>query len=282
MLPPSASGFISTSRHVATPCSIASRPDCQEDPTPDLGEVTVVITALNEADSLPYVLLDLPRVQRVIVVDNGSTDDTPTVALAHGAQVVHERTRGYGAACLKGLETIRELIAAGEKTPQIIVFLDGDYSDHPELLPELVEPILSHLADFVLGSRLAGQREKGAMPWQSVFGNRFACFLMRRFFGAQYTDLGPFRAIDYQALCRLGMTDRNFGWTIEMQIKAMRAGLRIMEVPVPYRRRIGKSKISGTVRGTFMAGMKILYTLGKYGLRGQRLSEAECVRQTPQ
>ncbi len=270
-----------TSRHVTTPGSIASRPDCREEPTPNLGEVTVVIPALNEAASLPYVLLDLPRVQRVIVVDNGSTDDTPVVALSHGAEVVHEKSRGYGAACLKGLATIRERIAAGEKPPQAIVFLDGDYSDHPELLPDLVEPILSDRADFVLGSRLAGHREKGAMPWQSVFGNRFACFLMRRLFGAQYSDLGPFRAIDYQALCRLGMTDRNFGWTIEMQIKAMRAGLRTMEVPVPYRRRIGRSKISGTVQGTLMAGMKILYTLGMYGLRRPHMPRIECLRKTP-
>lgn len=250
--------------------SNASRRDRPSTPTPGLDGVTVVIPALNEAASLPYVLQDLPRVQRVIVVDNGSTDNTPVVALAHGAEVVHEKTRGYGAACLKGLATIRELIAAGEKPPQVIVFLDGDYSDHPELLPELAEPILTNRADFVLGSRLAGQRERGAIPPQSIFGNRLACILMRRLFGAEYSDLGPFRAIEYQALCRLGMTDRNFGWTIEMQIKAVRAGLRTTEVPVPYRRRIGKSKISGTLLGSFKAGAKILYTIGKYGLNRTR------------
>lgn len=255
---------------MTTLSSVESRHDRQDMPAPDLSKVTVVIPALNEAASLPYVLLDLPKGQRVIVVDNESTDDTPTVALGHGAQVVHERARGYGAACLKGLETIRELIAAGEKTPQIVVFLDGDYSDHPELLPALVQPIFSHRADFVLGSRPAGQREKGAMLWQSVFGNRFACFHMRRLFGAHYSDLGPFLAIEYQALCRLGMIDRNFGWTIEMQIKATRAGLRTMEVPVPYRRRIGKSKISGTLLGSSKAGAKILYTIGKFGLNRPR------------
>jgi hypothetical protein len=146
-----------------------------------------------------------------------------------------------------------------------VVFLDADYSDHPELLPQLVEPILQDQADLVLGSRLAGRREPGAMPPQSVFGNHLACFLMRWLFGAKYTDLGPFRAIGYPALCKLEMADRNFGWTIEMQIKAVRAGLRIREVPVPYRRRVGHSKISGTVAGSVRAGGKILWTIARYG-----------------
>jgi glycosyltransferase involved in cell wall biosynthesis len=232
-----------------------------------LNEVTVVIPAFNEEQALPLVLRDLPKVGRVIVVNNASTDATAAVAFAHGATVVHEAQRGYGAACLRGLTAIRDLIGAGDDPPRVVVFLDADYSDHAELLPKLVEPIFIGQADFVLGSRLLGERESGAMPPQSVFGNRLACFLMRLFFGVRYSDLGPFRAIDYQALCKLGMSDQDFGWTIEMQIKAARAGLRTVEIPVPYRRRVGQSKISGTLAGTFKAGTKILYTIAKHGLR---------------
>ncbi len=239
-----------------------------------LNEVTIVIPALNEERSLPLVLRDLPTVGRVIVVDNGSTDATAAIASAHGAMVVHEPQRGYGAACLHGLEAIRELTDAGDAPPRVVVFLDADYSDHPELLPRLVEPIFDGRADFVLGSRLAGSREPGAMPPQSVFGNYLACFLLRVFFGVRYSDLGPFRAIDYQTLCGLRMTDRNFGWTIEMQIKAARAGLRTIEIPVPYRRRVGQSKISGTIGGTLKAGVKILYTIAKYGLRRTKGAES--------
>lgn len=231
-----------------------------------LNEVTVVIPAFNEEVSLPLVLRDLPRVRRAIVVDNASTDATAAVAFAYGATVVHEPKRGYGAACLRGLAAVRELIEAGEPPPRVVVFLDADYSDHPELLPDLVEPIFSGSADFVLGSRMQGQREPGAMPLQSLLGNRLACFLLRCLFAGRYTDLGPFRAIDYRALCNLGMTDRNFGWTIEMQIKAARFGLRTVEIPVPYRRRIGQSKISGTLSGSVKAGAKIFYTIAKYGL----------------
>jgi hypothetical protein len=165
------------------------------------------------------------------------------------------------------LAAIAESVESGSPAPQVVAFVDADYSDHPNLLPQIVEPILQGRADFVLGSRLAGRREPGAMPPQSVYGNRFACWLLRLLFGAGYTDLGPFRAMDYRRLCELGMTDRNFGWTIEMQIKAVRAGLRILEIPVPYRRRVGASKISGTLRGTIQAGTKILYTIAKYGTR---------------
>jgi glycosyltransferase involved in cell wall biosynthesis len=227
--------------------------------------VTVIIPALNEEASLPRVLDDLPAVGRVIVVDNGSTDATARLAAEAGSWVVAELRRGYGAACLRGLAEVADLIAQGEVPPRIVVFLDADYSDHPDLLPALVEPIFAGTADFVLGSRLLGEREPGAMHPQSLFGNRLACFLMRRLFGGRYTDLGPFRAIAYPALLRLGMVDRNFGWTVEMQIKATRAGLRTLEVPVPYRRRIGRSKISGTFVGTVKAGVKILYIIGKYG-----------------
>ena len=238
--------------------------------SPLLAAVTVIIPALNEEKSLPRVLGDLPPVGEVIVVDNGSTDATAEAAKQGGAIVVHEPQRGYGAACLRGLAAIRERTQRGKtgsKTgSKVVVFLDADYSDHPELLPDLVAPILSGEADFVLGSRLLGQREPGAMPPQSIYGNKLACFLMRLLFGVRYTDLGPFRAIDYHKLCGLEMQDENFGWTIEMQIKAARAGLRTLEIPAPYRKRIGASKISGTVRGTIGAGTKILYTIAKYGL----------------
>ncbi len=225
--------------------------------------VTVIIPAFNEEDSLPRVLEDLPSVGRVIVVDNGSEDSTAAVAMLGGAAVVSERQRGYGAACLAGLNDVRQSVAAGDPPPEVIVFLDADYSDHPELLPTLVSPILSGEADFVLGSRTSGEREHGVMPPQSVYGNRLACFLMRILFGANYTDLGPFRAIGYSQLRSLDMVDRNFGWTVEMQIKATRANLRTLEIPVPYRRRVGTSKISGTIK----AGSKVLYLIAKYGLR---------------
>lgn len=230
-----------------------------------LEDVWVVIPARNEEASLPWVLGDLPPVGRVIVADNGSTDTTANIARVRGANVVGEERRGYGSACLAGLAEIRRRVQAGEQPPRVVVFLDADYSDHPDQLPLLVEPILRGEADFVLGSRLLGERELGAMPPQSVYGNKLACWLMRMLWRARYTDLGPFRAIGYPALLVLDMRDRNFGWTVEMQIKATVAGLRTLEIPVPYRRRIGQSKISGTISGTIKAGVKILYTIAKYG-----------------
>lgn len=231
-----------------------------------LNDVTVAIPAFNEQDALPLVLRDLPEVGSVIVANNGSTDRTAEVARAAGAIVVDEPRRGYGAACLAALGEVRRRIETGGSAPRIVVFVDADYSDHPEQLPELVAPIFENRADFVLGSRIVGEREPGAMPPQSLYGNRLACWLMRLFFGASYTDLGPFRAISYEHLCQLQMSDTNFGWTVEMQIKAAKAKLRTLEVPVRYRRRVGASKISGTVRGTILAGSKILYTIAKYAL----------------
>ena len=242
----------------------------------DLAQIAVIIPAYNEEASLPLVLGDLPPVGQVVVVNNASTDATAEVARQHGATVVDEPRRGYGSACLAGLQFIRQL----ETPPKVVVFLDADYSDHPEELPLLVEPLFAGECDMVLGSRLLGNREPGAMPPQSVWGNRLACFLMRMLLGGQYTDLGPFRAIRHDALERLGMVDTNYGWTIEMQIKATRAGLRVREIPVSYRRRIGVSKISGTVRGTFKAGGKILWTVARYGLFQRRPAPADSTAKT--
>ena len=247
--------------------------DCDSISTQIASCVDVVIPAFNEESSLPMVLGDLPKVRNVFVVNNNSTDQTAEVADGLGAIVPFEAQRGYGSACLKGLSTIRERIEAGEPEPEIVVFLDADYSDHPQYLTQLVEPIFADEADFVLGSRLLGEREPGAMPMQSVYGNKLACFLMRYLFGIKYTDLGPFRAIKYESLCALEMSDENFGWTIEMQIKAGRAKLRSMEIPVPYRCRVGVSKISGTIMGSARAGYKILYTIAKYGLKKKSHSQ---------
>ena len=260
---------------MATITTTRAANSAQRRASPALDDVWVVIPALNEEASLPHVLDDLPEVGRVIVVDNGSTDATAAAASACGAEVVCEPRRGYGSACLRGLATIRANIAAGERSPRFVAFLDADYSDHPELLPQLIAPLREGRAEMVLGSRLLGRRQRGAMPAQSVFGNRLACWLMRWLFAARYTDLGPFRAIDYQALERLHMADTNFGWTDEMQIKAVRAGLRTMEVPVPYRCRIGASKISGTLWGSVRAGYKILYLIAKYGWQTRRRRGSE-------
>jgi len=232
--------------------------------------ITVIIPAYNEQAALPQVLRDLPPVGRVIVANNASTDQTAEVALAAGAVVVNEPRRGYGSACLAGLAELERLTRDGAAPTQIVVFLDADYSDHPEQLTELVAPIFEDRADFVLGSRILGEREAGAMPPQSLYGNRLACGLMRILFGAKHTDLGPFRAISYPHLLQLGMSDTNFGWTVEMQIKAAKAQFRTLELPMRYRKRIGTSKISGTLRGTLSAGTKILYTIAKYGFWQRR------------
>ena len=222
--------------------------------------VDVIIPALNEQDALPLVLRDIPRppVRRVIVADNGSTDRTAEVALKNGAEVVHEPERGYGAACLKALAHL------AADPPDIVVFLDGDYSDHPDELLSLIDPIRAGDADMVVGSRTRGRQERGALSPQQRAGNAVACGALRLMYGVRYTDLGPFRAIRWQTLQALGMQDRNYGWTVEMQIKAARRGVAYREVPVSYRQRIGVSKVSGTVRGSVSAGAKILWLLGRY------------------
>ena len=224
----------------------------------------VIIPALDEEDAIVKVLGDLPRpgsevggvVYDVIVVDNGSIDRTPQRAAAMGARVVHEARRGYGRACLAGLAAL--------ETPDIVVFVDGDYSDFPEEAPTLVAPIVQGTADLVIGSRVLGTREAGALLPQARFGNALANALRRVIYGVRYTDLGPFRAIRYTSLMQLRMADEDFGWTVEMQVKAARQGLRAVEVPVRYRKRIGKSKISGTLIGTLRAGHKILWTIFRH------------------
>lgn len=232
-----------------------------------LNNVFVIIPMLNEQDSIGLVLQDLPAVRQVIVVDNGCTDRSPAIARQLGAHVISEPQRGYGKACLAGIAYVDEqvaLLSLAEAEAILVVFLDGDYSDHPNELEHLLHPIVAEDADLVIGSRSSGSREKGAMHFQAIFGNWLACTLMRWFWGASFTDLGPFRAIRYASLRSLEMQDADFGWTIEMQIKATRRKLRCCEVPVSYRRRLGVSKISGTVSGTFRAGCKILFTIYKY------------------
>ncbi|HEX9150119.1 MAG TPA: glycosyltransferase family 2 protein [Thermoanaerobaculia bacterium] len=224
-------------------------------------KVSVVIPVFNERESLPLVVADLPRdrVTEVVVVDNGSTDDTSAVARGLPVRLVREERRGYGSACLAGIAALKS------SPPDVVVFLDGDYSDHPEELPLLLDGIAAG-SDLVIGSRMLGSREPGALLPQARFGNALACSLVRLIFGYKYTDLGPFRAIRWEALERLGMRDRDFGWTVEMQVKALTAGLRVAEVPVSYRRRVGVSKITGTLAGTLKAGSKILRTIARYGV----------------
>ena len=217
--------------------------------------VSVVIPALDEEASLPLVLDAIPRelVHEIVVCDNGSADGTARVAREHGARVVVEPRRGYGSACLAAIAAL--------DAPDIVAFLDADFSDRPEELRDVLAPIHEDRADLVIGSRMTGDREPGALLPQALFGNWLATFLIRLFWGARFTDLGPFRAITADALDRLEMADRDYGWTVEMQVKAARHGLRCTEVPVSYRRRVGRSKITGTIRGTVLASRKILGTI---------------------
>ncbi len=226
--------------------------------------IKVIIPAFNEADSIASVIKEIPKsVSEIVVVNNNSTDATIQNAENAGATVLTENQRGYGYACLKGMN----YIANQSELPDIIVFLDGDYSDYPEELDKLVAPILDHNMDMVIGARVKNLREEGSMTPQQIFGNWLATSLMSLFFGANFTDLGPFRAIRYDQLVSLKMEDKTYGWTVEMQLKALKKKLNYTEVPVRYKRRIGISKVSGTVKGSIFAGIKILSWIFKYSFK---------------
>lgn len=227
-------------------------------------QLFVIIPAFNEEDSIGLVIAEIPKViTEVIVVSNGSTDDTTQVARSKGAVVLEEPRKGYGWACLKGMERLREVASPHD----IVIFLDGDFSDYPERMMELVDPIARDEADLVIGARDKELRESGSMTGPQIFGNWLSTNLMRWMFGSRFTDLGPFRAIRYDKLLALNMEDKTYGWTVEMQLKALRQKYRYVEIPVPYRNRIGVSKVSGTVKGAIFAGVKILGWIFKYGLK---------------
>ena len=221
-------------------------------------KISVILPAYNEEASIGLVLNDLPRdtLHEIIVVDNNSTDNTAQAARKHGVKVVQEKRQGYGSACLKGISELND--------PDIVVFLDADYSDFPEEIAQLIEPLVDDKMDFVLGSRMILPESRKALLPQARYGNKLAVFLIKLFFGHGFTDLGPFRAIRYDSLKAMDMRDKDFGWTVEMQIKAVKHRLRIQEIPVRYRKRVGISKITGTIPGTIKAGSKIIYTILKY------------------
>ncbi|MEO9531533.1 MAG: glycosyltransferase family 2 protein [Crocinitomicaceae bacterium] len=225
-------------------------------------KIVVIIPAMNEEGSIGKVVSEIPQdlVAEILVCNNGSTDDTKKVAEEAGAIVLDEPKAGYGWACLKGMDYASKM----EEKPDIICFIDGDYSDYPEEMKLVVAPIIENDFDMVIGSRALGQKEKGSMTFPQRFGNWLATRLMRLFHGVKYTDLGPFRAIKYNELMDLGMVDKTYGWTIEMQIKAAKNKLKTCEVAVNYKKRIGHSKVSGTVKGTIGAGYKIILTIFKY------------------
>lgn len=222
--------------------------------------ISVIIPAYNEEKSIGKVVNDIPRniVDHVIVVNNNSTDSTVEVAREAGAIVLDEPRRGYGWACLKGIDHSKTL------NTEIVVFLDGDYSDYPEEIPDVLAPIFETDMDMVIGSRVLGKREKGSLTPQQIFGNWLATRLIRLFYRAKFTDLGPFRAIKSESLEKLKMADKTYGWTIEMQIKAAKHKMKFCEVPVNYKKRIGVSKVSGTIKGTVLAGIKIIFAVFKY------------------
>jgi glycosyltransferase involved in cell wall biosynthesis len=224
--------------------------------------IDIIIPAYNEEKSIVHVLRDIPKahVRNILVCNNASTDRTAEVAAENGAIVVNQPQRGYGNACLAGMD----FVAKTTIKPDIIVFLDGDYSDYPEELLLLIAPIIEGKAEMVIGSRALGAREAGSMTPQQVFGNWLATRMIRLFFSYTFTDLGPFRAIRYDSLLKIGMVDRNYGWTVEMQVKAAKLKMACTEIPVTYRRRIGVSKVSGTVKGTILAGYKIILTIFRY------------------
>lgn len=224
--------------------------------------VVVIIPAFNEENGVGEVISEIPRdlVKEIIVVNNASTDETARIATRAGATVLDEPLRGYGRACLKGIEYIKH----SNPQPDIVVFIDADHSDYPEEIEKLVNPILAGDVDLVIGSRALGQKEKGSMTPPQIFGNWLATRLLSLFYNAKFTDLGPFRAIRFDSLLALEMADQTYGWTVEMQLKAAKKKMRWVEVPVRYRKRIGFSKISGTVKGTLMAGYKIIATIIRY------------------
>ena len=225
--------------------------------------VDVIIPAYNEEKSIGNVLADIPKdlVREVLVCNNSSTDDTAEIARNAGATVLDQPLKGYGNACLKGIAYLKN--KAKDEQPDIVVFLDGDYSDHPEEMYELLRPIREEGVDLVIGSRALGDLQEGAMMPQQIFGNWLATNLIKLFYRYEFTDLGPFRAISWDKLIEIDMKDRDFGWTVEMQVKAAKHKLKCTEVPVSYRKRIGLSKVSGTLKGTFLAGHKILWTIFK-------------------
>ncbi|MDN3595449.1 glycosyltransferase family 2 protein [Zunongwangia endophytica] len=226
--------------------------------------IKVIIPAYNEEDSVAKVIAEIPNlVDEVIVVSNNSTDDTEKNASAAGATVLKENRKGYGYACLKGMEHI----ANQNHNPDIIVFLDGDYSDYPSELTKIIAPIQQQNIDMVIGARVKKWREDGSMTFPQIFGNWLATTLMRLFFGAKFTDLGPFRAIKYQKLLQLNMQDKTYGWTVEMQLKAIKQNFSYIEIPVHYKNRIGVSKVSGTLKGAIFAGVKILGWIFKYSFK---------------
>lgn len=227
-------------------------------------KITVIIPAYNEEKSIGKVIQEIPKIVcEIIVVNNNSTDATAKVAFENGATVLTENQKGYGYACLKGMEYIAQL----KTKPDIVVFLDGDYSDYPQELTQIITPILEENIDFVVGSRVPEFRENGSMTPQQVFGNWLATTLMKSFFGATFTDLGPFRAIKYQKLVALQMEDKTYGWTVEMQLKVLKQKMTYVEIPVHYKNRIGVSKVSGTLKGTVMAGVKIIGWIFKYAFK---------------